>query len=286
MSHHIPEVFSVRRWARFARNSVRHLWQRRWIIVTRPVMVVGRLQLRHLRLRPGATVLIANWQTGSFLGPTVEQVLRRSRAGTRVVVVDNASTDTSRAVLKRLPPPVKVLRLPVNVGHGVALDLAAMLARSEHIIALDVDAFPIAADWIERLEHPLRQGRTVSGAGGSCGQIAPCCLMVSLEHFVRSRHTFTARFVPGNQRWLRPDRVWDVGRSISLREGADRLHRFELTGYLDEQHQVGEVFDGLIYHNGYATVDLVPANRGTVTKAEALTTWRLALHQLGTGSTT
>jgi glycosyltransferase involved in cell wall biosynthesis len=260
---------------------MRYVWQRRWILVTRPVISTLRFRLRHRRLDPGVTILIANWQTGSFLEASIPQILRRSPAGTRIAVVDNASAEDDRALLRSLPSAVRVLRLPVNVGHGVALDLAAMLASTESILALDADAFPIDDGWIERLERPLRDGRTVSGAGGSLGQIAPCCLMISLDRFVRRRHTFTARFVPGNEPWLRPDNVWDVGRSISLREGAASLHRVERTGYLDEGRQIGEIFDDVIYHNGYATVDLAPGNRGTVTKSDALATWHRALERFG-----
>jgi glycosyltransferase involved in cell wall biosynthesis len=251
------------------------------------LLAVFRLRLRRRigrgGLDPGVTVVIANWQTTRFLEGTVAEVLRRSPPGTRVVVVDNCSTGADRARLRGLPQAVRVVRLPVNVGHGVALDIAAMLASSRLIVALDADAFPISDSWIERLERPLQEGRTVSGAGGSAGQIAPCCLMISLERFIRSHHSFTSRFVPGNESWLRPERVWDVGRSISIREGAASLHRVERTAYLDEARQIGEVFGDVVYPNGYATVGLAPSNRGTVTSGDALSTWRIALARYSAG---
>lgn len=265
--------------ARLIRNLGRFAVHRRWELLSRPLIAALRAKVQRRHLAPGVTVLIANWRTSVFLQSTVSQVLRCSPPGTRIVVVDNASTNESRKACRALPSSVKVISLPVNVGHGVALDLAATWASTEFIVALDVDAFPIDHRWIERLERPLRQGARVSGAGGSMGHIAPCCLMISLERFVEQRHTFTSRFVPGNEPRLRPERVWDVGRLISLREGPDALHRFERTAYLDEDKRVGEIFDELVYHNGYATVDRVPRHRGTVTEGDALSTWRLALER-------
>lgn len=271
-------IQGTRHLLRTLRNVLRYIWLDRWRFTTRPAILILRFRLRRRldRLQPGATILIANWQTGDFLRTTIPQVLRNSPAGTALVVVDNASTDSSREVLRNLPPPVRVIRLPVNVGHGVALDIAAMTAASEYIVALDVDAFPISNDWIQRLMDPLEDGQRVSGAGASNGQIAPCCLMISVRRFIENRHTFTSRLVPGNEPLLRPELQWDVGRRISMKEGTEALHRFERTTYLEPDQCVGEIFDRLVFHNGYATVGLLPHERGSTSQETAWTTWERA----------
>lgn len=268
---------SSRRLVRFARNAIRYLWQDRWTFVTAPVLFSIRPILRRRAALPGYTVLIANWQTTEFLEFTVQQVKALSPPETVVVVVDNASSDGRGEALRRLP--VKLILLPLNVGHGVALDIAALYVRTEYLVALDVDAFPISPDWLWTLSDPLISGCTVSGAEASNGQIAPCCLMMRTERFVERRHRFVSRMVPGNEPMLRPENFWDVGRGISVREGPDNLHPVRRTGYLRPSEQVGEIFDGILYHNGYSTVDGLAQSRGSVSKELALEVWRDATRQ-------
>ncbi len=38
--------------------------------------------------------------------------------------------------------------LPLNVGHGPALDVGAANVRTERFVALDVDAFPVTPDQV------------------------------------------------------------------------------------------------------------------------------------------
>jgi glycosyltransferase involved in cell wall biosynthesis len=273
----------ARQSARTAKNLVRFAWQDRWRFATGPIRRLLRWRVRQRKeLESGATVLIANWQTKEFLAVTVERVLQLSTPGTRIIVVDNGSTDGSRQLLKQMSGPIRKVLLPVNVGHGVALDLAALLARTEWIVALDVDAFPISPSWLEDLSAPLRAGASVSGARASNGQIAPCFLMMSLRRFVERRHTFTSRMVPGNDPWLRPHLHWDVGRRISVEELPETLHAVPRTDYLDAQHQVGEIFSGVVYHNGYATVALKPEARGDVRAFDASASWQAAIRRFGT----
>lgn len=69
------------------------------------------------------------------------------------IIVDNASTDTTPAVLSaaaaRFPFPFKTVREPIR-GSGAAHNCALRLARGEVIAWTDDDCIP-AEDWLERI---------------------------------------------------------------------------------------------------------------------------------------
>ena len=72
----------------------------------------------------------------------IDVVRRRSPASTRIIVVDNHSGDESRKRLAKLED-VRTVEIPVNVGHELAMDVGVLLADTEYVVALDVDAFPL-----------------------------------------------------------------------------------------------------------------------------------------------
>jgi hypothetical protein len=208
----------------------------------------GRARRRLARLEPGmATVVTVNWNSWPQLKVLIEVVRRRSPAGTRIVVVDNRSCDESRRRLAELDE-VRTLTLPINVGHELALDLGVLLCETEYVIALDVDAFPLRDDWLERLLRPLSDGAMVSGARLNREYVHPCCWAMRTERFVERRHSFRSHYRP---REGGRDASGDVGEEISAAE-APSLHFLEVTSQRGPG-DIGTVFGELVYHNFYAT---------------------------------
>ena len=224
---------------------------RPWNLLLRALRAVaaGRLRLPgRFGVRPGVTVVIVNWNGAHLLGDVVGAVERFSAGETEVIIVDNASSDTSRAWLRANRHRLRPVLLPRNIYHGPAMDLGFLLSRTEYVVALDVDAFPIRADWLDVLLAPLQDKATVSGAGALRGYAHPCCLAMRLERFVRRRHTFQ----PHAGEW-RPERLgieeWDTGESISRREGEGKVALLPRTSSLGPGH-LGSVFGDVVFHNG------------------------------------
>jgi glycosyltransferase involved in cell wall biosynthesis len=217
-----------------------------------PLRLFARRALERGAVIPGAvTVVIVNWNSERFLTTSLRAIDRYTGGDVRVIVVDNHSQDGSWAVAKA-HTRVRWIPLPRNLGHELGMDLGFLLARTQYVIALDVDAFPIADGWVERLLAPLRQGYSVSGAHVRGGFVHPCCLAMRLEDFVSRRHSFMARRAG---RWAtdvsdRDAPGWDTGWKISLRE--ERLFLFERTE-VGGPGDIGSSWDGLIYHNFYST---------------------------------
>ena len=200
------------------------------------------------RLQPGqATVVTVSWNSRPYLEVFLRTVPRRSPADLAVLVIDNGSRDGSRQLLER-SPHVRAVRLPVNIGHELALDLAFLLVETEYVVSLDVDAFPIRDDWLERVVAPLTKGSVISGARLNRRYVHPCFLAMRTERFVRRGHSFLSEY---RGRTATHDAFGDAGEIMSSRE-RDGLCFFEVT----EQRgpgPLGTVFGHLVYHNFYST---------------------------------
>ena len=199
-----------------------------------------------------ATVVIVNWNGAIFLPFVLRTVLARSPATTRVIVVDNGSSDGSQRCAETSDHRVKVVRLPVNVGHGTAMDLGFYKVRTEFAVSLDLDAFPLRDDWLDVLTAPLHGGVEVSGAHLRGGFVHPCCLAIRTRRFLDRDHSFVPKYVGRMARDVFDDTAdgWDAGHRISLDE--PERHLFEVTSRRGPG-DVGTVFgDQLVYHNFYS----------------------------------
>ena len=208
----------------------------------------ARARRRLAGLEGGAvTVVTVNWNSWEHLAVLIEMVRRHSPPATRLLVVDNGSTDESRERLAS-DKQAETKLLPVNLGHELALDIGVLSCRTESVVVLDVDAFPLTGDWLQTLLAPLDAGARISGARLNRQYVHPCCWAMRTARFVEMGHSFRSRYSP---RAEGRDASGDVGEMMSARE-APNLHFFDPTSQRGPG-DVGTVFGGFVYHNFYAT---------------------------------
>jgi GT2 family glycosyltransferase len=99
--------------------------------------------------RGTVTVVIVNWNSGALLADCLEHLLAQTLPPTRIVVLDNDSTDGSMTCADRFPS-VNFRFLGENLGFAVANNLAVAEADTEFVALLNPDANP-EPDWLERL---------------------------------------------------------------------------------------------------------------------------------------
>jgi glycosyltransferase involved in cell wall biosynthesis len=240
--------------ARLARVPF-HAYKQTMVRAVVPARRAGRA--RHLdELVPdAATVVTVNWNTLRHLQVLHTMVRRHSPAGTPIVVVDNASTDGSQAWI-RAQPDLQGRFLRYNLHHGPAADLGALDVRTEFLVLLDVDAFPLSDEWLPAVLDPLRAGCTVAGGHIHRQYVHPSYLAMRTRDFVTRRHSFSMvgqwrKGVKGGGEGFR-----DAGEDISVRErerfGPDTTHFVPVTETRGPG-MLGTVFGDLVYHNFFAT---------------------------------
>lgn len=74
----------------------------------------------------------------------------KGRDDVEIIVVDNGSTDGTRAYLAKLPPPFRAIYSPENLGYSRANNLGARSARGKYLVFLNNDTVA-TANWLEAL---------------------------------------------------------------------------------------------------------------------------------------
>ena len=192
------------------------------------------------RLVPGVTVCTVNYNGLPYLPHLVEAVRRFSPPDTKLMVIDNASADGSVRWLRdnRVPH----IRCHANLRHELGMQIAVLTARTEYVVVLDVDAFPISARWLPAVIEPLRSGAKLAGVRTYREFVHPSYLALRTADFITSR----ASFRPGRDTdgtWLEP-----AERMARILQPA---HYIEVDG---PGPAGGQVYgDGLVFHNWMST---------------------------------
>ena len=107
---------------------------------------------------PQVSVIIVTWNSGELIRKTLNALNKQTYPICEVIVVDNASTDSSAVGLEDCYPHVKVVWLDKNIGFAAANNYAVRLVSEEcnWIALLNPDAFP-EPTWLESLVDAVRQ---------------------------------------------------------------------------------------------------------------------------------
>ena len=127
------------------------------------------------------TAIVVNHNNGAYLGPCLDALLAQDHQPLRVVVVDNASTDGSLAVLARYASRLDVVRNETNRGYAGALNDVLQDDTSDAVLICNPDVVA-APDHVRHLAAALAadpgrgsvQGVLVRPDGGvdSTGHVA------------------------------------------------------------------------------------------------------------------
>ena len=110
------------------------------------------------------SIVIVNWNSGNFLENCVQSLIRDAE-GCQILIVDNASTDSSLQFITGAQVGLAVLRNERNIGFAAANNLGWRTSDGEQILFLnpDIECLP---ESINRLAQTLVADRTVWAAGG------------------------------------------------------------------------------------------------------------------------
>jgi hypothetical protein len=126
-------------------------------------------------------VIVNNFNYGRFLGAAIDSACSQTHPATRVIVVDDGSTDESRSVLERYRDRVEAV-LKENGGQASAFNAGMEVGDGDVAIFLDADdvldpraceraAAAFAAE--PRLSRVQWRMRVIDGEGEPTGEIKP-----------------------------------------------------------------------------------------------------------------
>jgi len=123
-----------------------------------------------ISVTPAISVIIVNYNGARWLEGCLSTLLDTASHDTEVIVVDNASTDTSREILHRYASAadttksaVRLLPLDENRGFAGGNNAGARAARGDLLVFLNNDT-RVRAGWLEALQAPLRRDPAVGFA--------------------------------------------------------------------------------------------------------------------------
>lgn len=274
-SHLRPGAAALPPWERSVLDDI--AVRRPWNLVVKAARATARVRLSTRGLDDGITVVIVSWNTREVLADVLRAVQRLSPSDTRILVVDNGSTDGTRALLRGWPG-IRTMRLPANAGHGVALDLALCAVRTSVAVTLDSDAIPLHAGWLAPVVEPIRSGRAaLAGLRAHRGFVHPVYLATDTAAFVRRRLSFQVHIEPEARRGAAEWGVnaWDTAELLTPRLGRDEVVLIDPTDN-PAPGLPGMTVGGVVYHHG----GMSRGSDGGLTEG-ALEGWRSACCALG-----
>lgn len=158
--------------------------------------------------RLSISVIVPTYNGAHLLPECLDSLARQTRAPDETIVVDDASTDETLALLASRYPWVRVVRLERNRGFVAATNRGIAEARGEIVVLLnnDTEADP---GWLEALVAPLEQDE-------SLGFCASKLLLFDRRDYLHSAGDgYSVGGVPINRgAWTRDDGRYDQPERI------------------------------------------------------------------------
>ena len=102
---------------------------------------------------PQVTVILPTWNREKWLKTSIESVLSQTFQDFELIVVDDASTDSTGKILESYSGKIKTILLPENLGVSAARNTAIVQSDSNWIAFLDSDDYWHA----KKLEKQIKQ---------------------------------------------------------------------------------------------------------------------------------
>jgi GT2 family glycosyltransferase len=159
-----------------------------------------------------ASMVVVSFNTRDVLRECLLSVYREvGSLHVQVIVVDNASTDGSPAMIARDFPEVELIRSEVNLGFGPANNLGIKSARGRYVVLLNSDAFLTEGSLHRSVAHMDDNPRAGLGGGrliGHDGSWQPSARMFPTVLSDLIVHSGLAARLPRSRFFGRADRTW------------------------------------------------------------------------------
>ena len=199
---------------------------------SRGVPYHGGMSARQRTDTPGVGVVVPAFNEEEVLGRCLLAVLDQTVAAEQIIVVDNASTDGTRAVVTRIQaehPDAPILLIEQNAEPGLVPTRNAGLdaARTEVLGRIDADSV-LVPDWIEQVQQAFQDPGLAAVTGPVLYYDLPLprlglVLDAAGRHLMMRRVADRHPFLYGSNMAIRRT-AWQQIRSTVCRDENDRMH--------------------------------------------------------------
>jgi GT2 family glycosyltransferase len=109
-----------------------------------------------------AVVIVLNWNAGEHLARCVESITRTVPPGTRVLLVDNASSDGSVERALAAAPSIELIRNDSNLGFAGAYNQAILQVPEPYVMLLNPDTIALRTGWLEDLLNTMDSDESIA----------------------------------------------------------------------------------------------------------------------------
>jgi glycosyltransferase involved in cell wall biosynthesis len=158
---------------------------------------------------PLVSVIIDNYNYGRFLRAAVESVFQQTYPAIECIIIDDASTDDSRAVIQDIlseHPDVTALFRPENSGQSLSCQDAFKASSGQYVIFLDADDILLPSAVETHIYVHLSLRIPVGFSSGDMLQV------VNNEIVLGTRQTFSSYVVSG--KGVKPAQIRLIDKSL------------------------------------------------------------------------
>jgi len=179
---------------------------------------------------PTVSITIVTFNSSRYIRRCLEAALAQKDVGLEVVVVDNASTDGTRKILRDFRRRIRVIANRGNCGFAEAQNQAIRAGHGDWVLALNPDVL-LEPDFVRRL---VDAGELDSGAGTICGKllsIGPGFQPLPERRIDSAGIFFTPTMRHFDRGWHEPDNgVYDRSEYVFGASAAAALYRRTMIG--------------------------------------------------------
>ncbi|MBN2225442.1 MAG: glycosyltransferase family 2 protein [Deltaproteobacteria bacterium] len=170
------------------------------------------------------SVIVVNYNTADIITSCINSILMQKNITYEIIVVDNASADSSIEVLKKIDFSGKLIAGDKNVGFGSGCNIGFRQAKGRFILILNPDAKL-------RQDNDIRRMADYMDSHPKCGMMGPSVIKDS-GRLAPPHYDYPGEHYPGHLlKGLAGDIAWIIGACIMIPRKV-----YESVGGFDEDY--------------------------------------------------